>query len=268
VYLSNSETFDLWSAAKRQWRVLLALMLHNIRTRFFGHGLGYLIAVAWPLTHILVFVMMFVFTGRAAPYGESIPLFVATGTVPFMIFSYMSRFMVISVIKCRSLLTFPEVKILDILLATALLEALAACCVTIVIILLGWFASIDVMPKDVVEATYAFGAALLLGLGYGLLNGVLALAVPMWVTAYQLVIIVLWISSGVVFVPDALPEPARNALAYNPILQVIEWMRSAYYEGYGDLVLDRTYAIGVGVGTVFLGLLFERAMRGHLLAAR
>lgn len=68
--------------------------------------------------------------------------------------------------------------------------------------------------------------------------------------------------------PDMLPEGLRNALAYNPVLQVIEWMRSAYYEGYGDLVLDRTYAIGVGTGAVFLGLLLERAMRGHLLAKR
>jgi len=40
VYLSSSETFDLWSAAKRQRRVVFALMLHNIRTRFGGHGLG------------------------------------------------------------------------------------------------------------------------------------------------------------------------------------------------------------------------------------
>jgi capsular polysaccharide transport system permease protein len=65
-----------------------------------------------------------------------------------------------------------------------------------------------------------------------------------------------------------LPALARDILAYNPLLQVIEWMRSAYYEGYGDLVLDRTYVLSVAAITLFLGLLLERAMRGHLLAVR
>jgi capsular polysaccharide transport system permease protein len=268
VYLSSSEGFDLWSAAKRQRRVLFALMLRNIRTRFFGHGLGYLIAIAWPLTHILILLAMFTLLGRLAPYGDGVVLFIATGTMTFMTFSYLSRFMMISVLMTRPLLAFPEVKILDVLLASALLETLSACCVTIVMIVLAWFAGIDFMPKDIVQAAYAFGAALLLGLGFGLVNGVMALALPIWATVFNLTIIIMWAASGVVFVPDALPEDIRNALSYNPVLQVIEWMRSAYYEGYGDLVLDRGYAIGVGIGAVFLGLLLERAMRGHLLAKR
>ena len=86
--------------------------------------------------------------------------------------------------------------------------------------------------------------------------------------AFALVQILLWITAGVVFVPDALPEIAREFLAYQPILQVVEWMRSAYFEGYGSLILDRTYAVSFGVVTIFLGLLLERAMRGHLLVLR
>ena len=57
-------------------------------------------------------------------------------------------------------------------------------------------------------------------------------------------------------------------LAYNPVLQIVEWMRAAYYEGYGGLVLDRPYVIGYACVTIFFGLLLERAMRGHLLAKR
>jgi capsular polysaccharide transport system permease protein len=266
VYLSNTETFDLWSAAQRQRRVLFALMLRNIRTRFFGNGLGYLVGIAWPLTHILIIVAIFTLAGRAAPYGDSTVLFIGTGVVPFMTFSYLARLMMLSVIRARPLLAFPEVKVLDVLLAAALLEMLAAACVTIVLIIIAWFAGVDVMPRDVVQASYAFGAAILLGLGFGLTNGVIALATPAWFTGYALINILLWASAGVFFVPDALPTVLREAAAYQPVLQVIEWTRSAYYEGYGGLVLDRGYVIGVGLWTVFLGLLLERAMRGHLLA--
>lgn len=266
MYLSGSETFNLWSAAERQRRVLFALMLRNVRTRFFGHGLGYLMYIAWPLSHILIVVALFVAAGRSPPYGDSVALFVATGTLPFMIFSYLSRFMMISVFMARPLLAFPEVKIFDVLLASALLETLAACCVTITLIIIAWFSGINLIPTDIVQAAYAFGASLLLGLGFGFLNGVIALAMPFWITVYSLSTIALWMTSGIFFVPDALPEVVRNALAWHPVLQTVEWMRSSYYEGYGGLVLDRRYTIGVGVGSVFLGLLLERAMRGYLLA--
>jgi len=87
-------------------------------------------------------------------------------------------------------------------------------------------------------------------------------------TGYALITILLWGTSGVVFVPDALPEPLRTWASYHPILQTIEWMRSAYYEGYGEGLLDRAYAIEVGVGSLFLGLVLERGTRGHLLALR
>jgi capsular polysaccharide transport system permease protein len=266
MYLSNAETFDLWSAAKRQRRVLFALMLRNIRTKFFGNGLGYLLAIAWPLTHIIILVAIFTIAGRAAPFGDNTALFIATGVVPFQTFNYLARFMMLSVLRNRPLLTFPEVKVLDMLFASALLEILSACCVAIAVLVIAWFAGIDAMPRDIVQAAYAFGASVLLGLGFGLMNGVLVLAFPAWFTGYALVTILLWMSSGVYFVPDALPAAGREAIAWLPVTQLIEWMRSAYYEGYGGLILDRGYVIAFGLATAFLGLVFERAMRGYLLA--
>lgn len=268
VYLSNAETYALWSAARRQRRVLFALMLRNIRTRFFGSGLGYLVSIAWPLSHILIIVAIFDISGRAAPYGSSVGLFIATGTVPFMIFSYLSRFMMLAVIHARPLLAFPEVKVLDILLASALLEVLASTFVTAILVVIAWAVGIDFLPRDIVQASGALGAAILLGLGSGLLNGVIALALPMWFTVYALFTIILWMTAGVWFVPDAMPHTLREILSYHPVLQIIEWMRSAYFDGYGNLVLDRSYPVYFGVLMVFLGFALERLLRGHLLALR
>jgi capsular polysaccharide transport system permease protein len=268
MYLSNTETFDLWSAAKRQRRVLFALMLRNMRTKFFGNGLGYMLAVAWPLTHIIIIVAMFTVMGRVAPVGDSITLFVATGAVPFQTFNYLTRFMMTALVKSRPLLAFPEVKTLDMLFAAALLEILSAFTVVIAFLVIAWFAGVDAMPRDIVGAACALGAAVLVGLGFGLLNGIIGLAFPPWTIGYVLVQVIFWVTSGVLFVPDALPEPLREIVAWLPAVQVIEWMRSAYYEGYGGLVLDRTYIIGFAFVTIFLGLALERMMRGYVLAKR
>jgi capsular polysaccharide transport system permease protein len=268
MYLTNTEAFDLWSAAKRQRRVLFALMLRNVRTRFFGSGLGYLVTVGWPLSHIVILVAVYGAIGRAAPFGDSTALFIATGVVPFQTTNYMMRFMMLALIRSRPLLSFPEVKVLDMLFSTALVEVLSAFFVLIFFLIIAWFAGIDAMPRDIVQAAYAFGVSLLLGLGLGLLNGVIALAFPPWFTGVSLFTIILWLTAGIMFVPDALPAVFREILAYHPMLQTVEWMRSAYYEGYGNLVLDRSYVVGFGIASVFLGLVLERAMRGHLLAMR
>jgi len=266
--LSSTEVLDLWSAFARQRRVLYALMLRNMRTKFFGNGFGYIVGIAWPLTHILVLVIIFSVAGRAAPVGNSVALFIATGVIPFQTFNYLARFMMIAVTRNRPLLAFPEVRVLDMLFSSALLEVLSAFSVVIVCLVLAWFAGIDAWPRDVVQACYALGASILLGLGFGLFNSVIVLAFPPWMTGYALVTIILWMTSGVYFVPDALPAPLREALSYNPVTQLIEWMRSAYFEGYGGLILDRSYAIGYAVAAIFLGLFLERLARGHVLAYR
>ena len=62
-----------------------------------------------------------------------------------------------------------------------------------------------------------------------------------------------------------LPEVARYWLSFNPALQGVEWMRSAYYEGYGAGILDKGYMLTFAVVTIFAGFLLERLTRGRIL---
>lgn len=68
-----------------QARVIGALMLRDVQTRFGGRSANYLIAVAWPLSHISILLLIYSFSGRSAPIGQSAPLFFATGLVPFVL---------------------------------------------------------------------------------------------------------------------------------------------------------------------------------------
>ena len=249
-----------------QFRVIVALILRIIRTRFFGHGLGFLVSIGWPLAHILILLGIHALADRAAPYGTSLVVVFSSALVPYMTFSYMARFIMITVIHNRSLLVFPAVKITDLIYAGAIVEALSACCMVIVLGLVLAVFGIDFMPQDPVQAAFAFGASILLGLGIGFLNAVVAMVTPLWVTGFALANIVLYLISGIFFVPEALPQKAQYLLSFNPVLQVTEWMRSAYYQGYGSL-LDKPYAIGAGVLSLAVGLIAERMFRGRLLVA-
>lgn len=256
------------SAVAVQVRVIIALMLRDVRTRFFGHGAGYLVAVFWPLAHIAILLVIFSGTGRVAPVGSSMTLYFAIGLAPTMAFIYASRWIMLSTVMNRSLLSFPVVKLSDILIARCLLEILSSCLMCAILFVVLFALGLDVTPASSSEVSKAIGAALLLGAGVGFLNGLITVVFPLWVTGYSLVIILIYMLSGVLFVPDSLPEVAREIVAWNPVLHAVEWMRVAYYGAYTSRTLDKTYLLGFGFGSIFLSLVALRFGQRILATSR
>ena len=247
-------------------RILAALMIRDVQTRFFGSALGFVLAIAWPVSHIFILIGINSAVGRAAPYGDDPALFFATGLLPFMCFNYMARFTMLGVAMNRPLLGYPIVKVADILIARATLEVLNAGVVVIVSMIILTAIGVDVRPPRPIDAMSAMLACMLLGFGFGIVNGVIAGMFSFWITPFALFQIVMWMASGVILVPDELPEQARYWLSFNPALIGVEWMRSAFYEGYGlGELLDKRYMLLFAVTTLFVGLLMERAMRGRIL---
>lgn len=191
-----------------QWNVFVALMLRDIRTRF-GSAPGFLLAIAWPLSHILILVVLNVSFGRTAPYGESPALWFSTGVVPFMIFSYTARFVMLGIVLNRPLLAFPNIKILDILFSRAIIECLISGLVIIVLMVIFLVVGIDFMPHDPVQAFYALLASFWLGIGFGIFNSIIAMIFVQWITVFMLFIVVLWMTGGVF----SCPTTCRNTSA-------------------------------------------------------
>ncbi len=246
-------------------RILGALMIRDVSTRFFGNALGFGLAIAWPLSHIFIMIAINTVAGRATPFGDNAALFFATGLLPFMAFNYMGRFTMLGVALNRPLLGYPVVKVTDILLARALVEVLNAGVVVIAAMIILTAMGVDVIPPRPIDAMNALGACMLLGFGFGVVNGIIAALAPFWVTAYGLTQIVMWIMSGVMFVPDQLPETAQYWLSFNPVLIGVEWERSAFYDGYGEHIVDKPYMISFALVSLLVGLLLERLTRGRIL---
>lgn len=252
-------------ALRQKKNVMSAVMLRDMRTRFFNHGLGFLVVSLWPLTHLFVLLIIYTLLGRQSPFGESMRVFFATGLIPTLTFMYVSRFMSISVLLNKPMLAFPAVTIVDILAARASLEIIAACltaCFTIGILLaLGD----DPFPRDPFEALYAYMATILLAVGMGILAGVIVGFFDFFAMLYALCMIIVYILSGTLFVASALPDSISGPLSWNPVLHAVEWMRISYYEGYSDKLLDKQYLIGFGLTSLCLGLLLERTLRWKML---
>jgi len=263
--MGKAEPATFSSALMASWRVIWAVMLRDIRTRFFNHGLGYIIAIAFPLAHILILLGVYKIAGRAAPFGENAAVFFGVGLAPFMAWNYMSRFIMLSLVVNRPLLAFPAVHILDVLLGRALLEVLASCCMAVLLLGLGVAFGLDIAPHDTVDAALAWLAALGLGLGFGMVSALIAQVAPGWVTVYFLSIIVFYLASGIIFLPAEQSDRVLEYLTWLPTLHLVEWMRVAWFDGYSDRALDRTYVASWAIASIFLGLALERLMRGRLM---
>ena len=72
-------------------RVIFALVVREMGTKFGRSAGGYLWAVAEPLGGIVLLAIAFSLALRAPPLGTSFILFYATGTVPFGMFNTMAR---------------------------------------------------------------------------------------------------------------------------------------------------------------------------------
>ena len=245
----------------RYANVIFALIMHDIKNRFFGSGIGQIVMVIWPFAHIIVMLVIYTFSKRPNPYGDSLLQYSCVSIFPFICFNYISRWIVFSASSNRSFLQYPIIKPIDLLVARAMLEIVGMSLVLGMMIIMLIAMGENAMPQDPIQALCAFAATIFLALGMGFLNGVISFVVPMWHIFYILVIIASYISSGVIFVASALPEQIRTPLSYNPLLICVEWFRSAYYSDYPTLLLDRWYCLKVSLTLLTLAFVLERLLR-------
>lgn len=256
---------DIWTALRQKSNVMKAVILRDMRTRFFNHGLGFLLVSLWPLAHMLILLLLYQISGRAAPFGDDLRVFFATGLIPTLTFMYVSRFMAYSVILNRPMLNFPAVTIVDILFGRAILEFLAAFLTVLLFFLILWISGDDPMPHDATDALFAYLAVILLSIGVGTLIGIIVALFHLFATVYALFMVLVYFGSGLLFVASSLPDRFSYLLSWNPVLQCVEWMRVAYYPTYSDRLLDRTYVVAYGLTALCSGLILERIFRGKIL---
>ncbi|WP_375274230.1 ABC transporter permease [Methylorubrum thiocyanatum] len=238
-------------------RVISALMLRDMRSRFGGNYWGYLVQVLWPCVHIAIIVGAMTFRGLKSPMGDSAMVFVATGAVPALAFQYISREVMKGYLIHKPLTYFPQVKKFDTVVARVLVEIVSSFMgMTLVIFGLFCFGS-DPIPVDLFTAITGYLAAIALGIGVGWINVGICSIFPGYVLAYILVTLTLYLSSGVYFLACYMPAEIYSIMKYNPITQLIEWVRLGY-DPTLPIQIDYLYVFGWIFGSLTIGLLMER----------
>ncbi|MBB5765896.1 ABC transporter permease [Methylorubrum rhodesianum] len=238
-------------------RVLSALMLRDMRSRFGGNYWGYLVQVLWPCAHLGIITGVMAFRGINPPIIGDPALFVATGALPALAFQYISREVMKGYLVHKSLTYFPQVKKFDTVVARCLVEIVSSFLGLMLVLIVLLCFGIDPVPSDIFQAATGYLAAIGLGIGIGCINVGICSVFPGWALGYIVVTLSLYLTSGVYFVASYMPIEIYHYMKWNPITQLIEWVRLGY-EPSLDVQIDYLYIFGWIFGSLTIGLLMER----------
>jgi capsular polysaccharide transport system permease protein len=256
---------DVWRAIRTQARTINAVIVREMILRNRTARLSFLSPMVEPLLVSTIIIIIKTVTMRTPDYGFSMIMFVVTGFVPFYIYTNVSVSIIKAFRNAGSLRQIAQVSMLDMAIARSLLEAVTL--ITVAALGFGILAffgqpAVPIRPFAIVEA---IGGILLLALGMGLINGVIARMYPAWGVVYGMTTRGTMLLSGIFILHDTMREPIRTWMSYNPLLHGVEKFRTGFYQSYPTASMDIGYLYQVGFVIFVLGLCVERVMRRRVV---
>ncbi|WP_184656119.1 ABC transporter permease [Rhizobium soli] len=248
-------------------RVVAALVVREMSTRFGRKPGGYIWAILDPLAHIAFLSVIFMGIAHHPPLGASFIMFFATGYIGFQFYQAVASYLNSAVKGNRSLLSYPNVAPIDTIFARYILQFATTSVVSIT--LLGPITAtlkypIQINWLSIIEGALA-GSILALGIAFA--NNVLFQQFPLYEKLFEIVNRPLFMLSGVFYLPDALPHPMREIILLNPITHVIMSFRKGFYTEYRATGYDPGYMYMCAATLLFAGLCIftssRRVLRGR-----
>lgn len=236
-------------------RVILALMLREMSTRYGRSPGGYLWAFLEPIGVILIMAIGFSLLVRTPPLGSSFILFFATGMLPFTLYQNVVQAVGGSIAFSKNLLRYPVVTWIDAMIARFTLNTLTSLLVTYVLIVGLLELTETRVIFDIAPILLALALAALLGLGLGAVNCALNGMLAPWPLIWSIITRPLFLASGILIMYEDLPEAVQNIIWYIPHMHISGIMRSGFYPTYAPDYVSVTYVVTFCLVTLCLGLL-------------
>lgn len=242
------------TAMKMHSRAVGAVVMRDIQTRFGASYAGFLLGLIMPLGHLGATLIAMAILAATPPIGPDIATFLMTGILPFILWLYCHKQVMISLVQNRPLLYFPGVDPFDLIFARMIVEIPTATLVVIIVMATVAIFGYGSMPANFFGFVAALGQAWLLGIGTGLVVGGLSAFWHPFLIAGSLIAPLLWATSGIIYLPDRLPDTVRDILWYFPLCQIVNELRSAYFSEYYSTFTDGQVPLFFILGTLTVGM--------------
>lgn len=250
----------------RQKRIISALVLREMTTRFGREGLGFVWVVGEPLLFCFGVILMWSLIKSEYEHGIRLAPFVMTGYMSLLLFRHQISFAMGALQANIGLLYHRQLRILHFYIARGVLEFLGATAALVVVYVTLMAAGQLSPPQDWL---LLMGGWLLLGwMGFGLalVFAALSLRFELMERLVPVLTYALIPFSGAFAMTAWLPEPYRSAYLWIPLPHGVEMVRAGVFGEFVPTYYDPVYALAWGSGFIVIGLLLMAGAKDRVLA--
>ena len=242
-------------SASAQSRVIYALLMREILTRYGRHNIGFL----WLFVEPMLFTtgVTILWSLAKSAHGSSLPIvaFALTGYSTVLLWRNMPSRCIGAIEPNLALMYHRNVKVIDIFSARVLLEAMGATIsfvtLSLFYIYIGWLSP----PQDVLTVIAGWLLTAWFGASLAMLLGALAEKTEIVERLWHPAAYLLFPLSGAVFLVDALPAAAQKYVLYIPMVSGVEMGREGYFGDQVTTHYDAPYLAGFCVVLTLLALI-------------
>ena len=256
---------SIFEALIERKAVVWGLFNREITTRLGDSYFSYAWLILEPLFFIGAFAALFHFLGRST--GDMpVLLFLLTGIVPFFYFRKTLQSCAKVISANKALLTYRQVKIFDAVIARIMLESALSIVSVIVCSLILVYMGNGARVYNPLQIMFVVSLLAAISLGIGLMLAILSYYYIDLSKFTGILFRILFYTSGVFFSISDLPKNIAYYLSFNPILQVIEYIRASFHEQtINSPFLSISYLICFSIVSLALGIAMYFTLRRNML---
>lgn len=235
-------------------RVVHALLMREILTRFGRHNIGFLWLFVEPTLFTLGVTALW--TLGKAFHGSTLPIaaFALTGYSAVLLWRNMPGRTIASVGPNLALMYHRNVKVIDIFLARLLLEAFGATASFVGLSAVFIAVNMIAPPENLLQVAGGWLMLAWFGLSLAIFLGALSeeyeVVEKLWHPASYL----LFPLSGAAFLVEALPAEAQRLILYLPMVHGVEYIRDGYFGSQIRAIYDLQYMALANLLLLLLGM--------------
>ena len=241
-----------------QMRVVGALLMREILTRYGRHNIGFL----WVFIEPMMFTLgvLALWTATKATHGSSLPItsFAITGYSSVLLWRNCASRCALAIEPNQALLYHRNVRVIDLFLARILLEISGATMSFVFLTILFMIIGLMDPPKNVALVIGGWVHLAVFGCSLGLIVGALSERSETADRIWHTIAYLLFPLSGAVFMVDWLPEKFQKIILFLPMVHGTEMLRSGYFGTVVKAHYDIGYMVTCDLVLMFVGLFLVR----------
>lgn len=248
-----------------QRRVIGALFIREILTRFGRHNIGFLWLFVEPMLFTVGVTLLW--TAFDNTHGSNLPItaFAVSGYSSVLLWRNMPARCIQAIEPNLSLMYHRYIKVIDIFLARLLLEGGGATLSFIILTLFFTFMGWMDLPEDILKVAYGWAMLAWLGCSLAIFMGCLAEETELVEKLWHPLSYFLLPVSGAAYVVDALPPKFQEIVLILPLVHGVELVREGFFGSQVKAHYDMGYLATINAVLTFAALVMLRRVSDRVV---